>query len=82
MGVVVANSPIHFGQERHAVYALTRILQTHQHIGDLFAHGGGAGGLPMGATQHGVMGIAVRHVAQFVDHGVDSRQQHLFSGGL
>ena len=28
------------------------------------------------------MGIAVRHLAQFVDHRVDSRQQHLFSGGL
>ena len=73
MGVVVAHRAVHLGQQRHAVYALASVLQTHQHIGDFFAHGGGAGGLSMGATQHGFIRIAVRHLAQFVDQGIHRR---------
>ena len=82
MGVVVAHRAVHLGQERHLGNALTRGVHAHEHIGQLFAHRGGAGSLAMGATEHGVVGVLVGHGTQLVLQGIDARQQHLGAHGL
>ena len=82
MGVVVAHRAVHFGQQRYLGDALTRGVHTHQNIRQLFAHGGGAGGLAVGAAQHGVVSVLVCHGAKFVLQSIDARQQHLAAHGL
>ena len=82
MGVVVAHRAVHLGQQGHLGDALTRRVQTHQNIRQFFSHGGGAGGLAVGAAQHGVVSVLVRHGSQLVLQSIDARQQHLAAHGL
>ena len=70
MRVVVAHRPIHFGHQRHGSNLGPGIDQAHHHVGDFFADGGGAGGLAVGAAQHGLVGKSVRHLAHFGNHFV------------
>ena len=51
-------------------------MQTHYDIGHFFAHCGRAGGLAVGAAEHGDVGVGVRHVTQFEYQAVELRQQH------
>ena len=77
MGIEVADRTVHFGQQRHLRHARYRGFQADQHIGHFFADCGRAGGLAVGAAEHGIVGVAVRHLAQFVCHLVQTGQQHL-----
>ena len=80
--VVVAHGTVHLGHERHGGNAVQRGLQTHRHIGQLFAHRGGAGRLAVGAAEHGHRGIGMCHVAQLVGHALQARHQHLLAAVL
>ena len=82
MGVVVADSAIHLGQQLDVGDAITGGHQADHHIGHLLAHRGWAGGLAVGAAEHGHVGVGVGHVAQFGNHCVQRGQQHLLAPGL
>ena len=81
MGVVVADRAVHLAQHRHIGDALSGGVQAHHDVGDFFAHGGGAGGLAMGAAEHGHIGKRMGHVAQAQEHAVQFRQNHHVARG-
>ena len=74
--VVVAHRTVHLAQYRDIGDALRSGVQTHHHVGDLFAHGGRAGGLTVRTTEHGHIGKRMGHVAQAQQHPVEFRQDH------
>jgi glutathione S-transferase len=82
VGVEIAHRAVHLGQQRHFADARAAALQARHHIGQFLADGGGAGGLAMGAAQHGQAGQLVRHGLQMGGDAVQRRQQHLLAGGL
>ena len=63
MGVVISNRPIHLAHDLDVGNFFTGCLQSNHHVGDFFAHRGGAGRLPMGAAEHGNVGVGMRHIA-------------------
>ncbi len=77
MGVVVAHGTVHLAHELHGRDLLAAALQAHHHVGHFLAHGGGAGGLAVGAAEHGHFGKLVRHLAQLGDQAIQARQDHL-----
>ena len=76
MGVVVAHGVVHLGQQLHIGDALARSRQAGDDVGQLLAHGGGAGRLPVGAAEHGGVGVGVGQLAQSGDDGIQPLQQH------
>ena len=63
MGVVISNRPIHLAHDLDVGYFFTGRLQAHHHVGNFFAYRCGAGRLPMGAAEHGNVGVGMRHIA-------------------
>ncbi len=61
----------------HGLDLLDGLAQAHKHVGKLFAHGGGAGRLAVGAAEHGHGGKLVRHAAQLGGDGVQAADHHL-----
>jgi len=80
VGVVVAHGAVHLGQQGHAGDALARGLQAHDDVGQLLADRRGAGGLAVGAAEHGHAGVLVGQLAQALDHDVQPLQQHGAAG--
>jgi len=74
--VVVAHGAVHLAQDLDRGDAVTRRLQAHHHVGDLLAHRGGAGGLAVGAAEHGHVGVGLGQVAQLHQQLVQRRQHH------
>ena len=74
VGVVIAHRTIHFGQQLDGSNALAGLAQTHHDVGDLFAYSGGAGGLSVGAAEHGYSGMAMGQPAQALDQTVEGGQ--------
>ena len=81
VGVVIAHRAIHFGHDLHSGNALDHSLQAHHHVGQFLADSGGAGGLAMGAAEHGHASMQVRHLAQLADDAVQSGQHDLVATG-
>ena len=77
MGIEVADRAVHFGQQGHLRDTRHAGLQAHQHIRHFLADRGRAGRLSVGATEHGLVCIRMRHVTQFVGHGLQAGQQNL-----
>ena len=75
VGVVVANGTVDLAQQFHGGELVALALQAGDHIGHFLAHGGGGGGLAMGARQHGLVGLGVGLAADGADHLVHLRQQ-------
>ena len=73
VSVVIAHGAIHLGQNLDAGDAVRRRLQAHHYVGNLFTHGGGAGGLAVRAAEHGHIGKGVGHLAQFQEQPVQRR---------
>ena len=76
MRVVIAHRAVDFAQAFLRGKLLDLALQTRQHVGDFFAHGGGRGRLPMRARHHRRGGKLVRHVLQLGNDFLQLRQQH------
>jgi glutathione S-transferase len=76
VGVVIAHGAIHLAQQLHAGDPLAGSNQAHHHVGQFLAHRGGAGGLAVGAAEHGHGGMGVCHVTQLGDDRVQRRQKH------
>ena len=82
MRVVIADCAIHLGQQRHGSDLITRLLQPHQHVGHFLADRGGAGGLSMGAAEHGNGRILLRHHTQAGANRIQAGQHGLLPAGL
>ena len=63
MCVVITDRAIHLSHDLDIGNFFAGRLQANHHVGDFFANSGGAGGLAMGAAEHGNVGIGVRHIA-------------------
>src|SRR5690606_8765671 len=76
MRVEVAHGAVYLSGQLHAgnLFALT--FQPVNHIRQFLADGRGAGGLPVGAREHGDIGKLMRHRRQLDDDPVDLREQH------
>ncbi|MNV58059.1 hypothetical protein D3C71_1504180 [compost metagenome] len=77
VGVVVAHGAVHLAHDLDGGDLLAGRLQAHHHVGHFLAHGGGAGGLAVGAAEHGHVGKGVRHFAQLEHDAVQARQDDL-----
>ena len=74
--VVVAHGAVHLAQDFDVGDFFNGRLQAHHHVGNFLAHGGGAGGLAVGAAEHGHVGKSMGHVAQLEHQAVELGQQH------
>ena len=80
---VTGSGQIHISELSHQRVAHPlHLRQPRRHVGQFLAHGGGAGGLAVGAAEHGHGGMGVRHVAQLGDDRVQRRQQHRVARAL
>ncbi len=75
MGVVVAHRAVHLGHQLDTGDFFAGIDQAHHHVGDFLADGGRAGGLAVGAAQHGLGRKGVGHLAHLGNHLVECGQQ-------
>ena len=82
MRVVVANGPIHLRHQRYCRNFCAGRHQSNHDIGNFFANGGGAGCLAVGAAQHGLIGMAMRHLAHLGNYFVECGQQHAFAAAF
>src|SRR5574343_855743 len=76
VGVVVAHSAVELGGQLDTGDGLAGTAQAIHHVGHFLAQGGGAGGLAVGAGQHGQIGQVVGQLDQASDDLVQGRQQH------
>ena len=79
MRVVIAHGAIHFGAQGHGGDARAGDLQTRQHIGDFFADRGGAGGLAVGAAEHGLRRPLRGHGFERGHGCIQRGQEYLFA---
>ncbi len=66
MGVVVADSTVDLAEDRGFVDALISVLEASGKVGDLFAEGGGGGGLSVCSGKHGESGVLVSEFGECV----------------
>src|SRR5690606_7434976 len=75
--VVVADRTVDLAQQGNSADLIELAPQAINHVGQFLAHGGGGGGLAMGAGQHGLGGKLVGQIFQAADDGFDLGQQNL-----
>mmetsp|Transcript_5301 Transcript_5301/g.9543 ORF Transcript_5301/g.9543 Transcript_5301/m.9543 type:complete len:419 (-) Transcript_5301:580-1836(-) len=74
VGVPVAHRSRDFAHVLLTRHLLALPLQTIRHVGELLPHGGGAGGLAVGAAEHGHVRELLRHGRQLSDDLLHHRQ--------
>ena len=75
VSVVVTHGTVDLAQQCHGGELVALALQAGHHIGHFLAHGGGGGGLAMGARQHRLVRLGVSLAADGADYLIHLRQQ-------
>lgn len=80
VGVVVADGTVDLAEYRGFVDALISLLEADGKVGDLFAEGGGGGGLSVCAGKHGESGVLVGEFGECVMERAEVREKDGISG--
>ena len=75
VGIVVPHGAIDFAEQFHGGELVALALQASDYVGHFLPHGGGGGGLTMGARQHRLVSLGVGLFADGADYLVHFRQQ-------